>query len=67
MPANVDWNEIGTLVAAGGQLVDVMPYKEFEQAHLPDALNIPLKQLDGKTTKVLRRDRPVIVYCYDRQ
>src|SRR5687768_17445351 len=67
MPTNVDWHEIGPLVAAGGQLVDVLPYKEYEQSHLPDALNIPLKGLDGKTTRVLRRDRPAIVYCYDRQ
>jgi rhodanese-related sulfurtransferase len=43
------------------------PPDEYEDEHLPDAINIPLKTLDGESTRELDRLRPVIVYCYDYQ
>ena len=46
----------------GGQLVEVLPPAEFEGEHIEAAINIPLKNLDEKTTSVLDKDRPVIVY-----
>ncbi|MBA3791298.1 MAG: rhodanese-like domain-containing protein [Rubrobacter sp.] len=49
----------------GAQLVDVLPPEEYGEAHLPGAINIPLKELNRETTEQLRRDEPVIVYCYD--
>ena len=49
------------------QLVDVLPREEYEEEHLPDAVNIPLKELNRDTTAQLRRDAPVIVYCHDYQ
>ena len=49
------------------QLVDVLPREEYEEEHLPGAVNIPLKELDRDTTAQLRRDTPVIVYCHDYQ
>ncbi len=49
------------------QLVEVLPSDEFEDEHLPSAINIPLKALDGESTRELNRLRPVIVYCYDYQ
>jgi len=45
--------------------VDVLPPEEYGEAHLPGAINIPLKELNRETTERLRRDEPVIVYCYD--
>ncbi len=51
----------------GAQLVDVLPREEYEEEHLPGAINIPLKKLDRDTTAQLRRDAPVIVYCHDYQ
>lgn len=52
------------MVLASGeiQLVDVLPEAEFRAAHIPGAINIPLKSLDGYTTDFLRRDKPVAVY-----
>jgi rhodanese-related sulfurtransferase len=50
-----------------GQLVDVLLREEYEEEHLPGAINIPLKELDRDTTKRLQRDAPVIVYCHDYQ
>jgi rhodanese-related sulfurtransferase len=49
----------------GAQLVDVLPREEYEDEHLPRAINIPLKELDGETIEQLGRDAPVIVYCHD--
>ncbi|HBY95445.1 MAG: rhodanese-like domain-containing protein [Ardenticatenaceae bacterium] len=67
MPIEIHRNEVLRLVAEGAQLVDVLPGREYEDEHLPGAINIPLKTLDRQTTAQLRRDRPVIVYCHDYQ
>ena len=49
------------------QLVEVLPADEYEDEHLPGAINIPLKALDADTSRQLEPARPVIVYCYDYQ
>jgi rhodanese-related sulfurtransferase len=49
------------------QLVDVLLREEYEEEHLPGALNIPLKVLNRDTIAQLRRDALVIVYCHDYQ
>jgi rhodanese-related sulfurtransferase len=67
MPTAIDRNDVQRLLAAGVQLVEVLPVAEFEEEHLPGAINIPLKELDRETTRQLDRERPVIVYCYDYQ
>jgi rhodanese-related sulfurtransferase len=67
MPTPGDRDEVQRLVAASAQLVEVLPSPEFEEEHLPGAINIPLKKLDRETTRRLERDRAVIVYCHDHQ
>jgi rhodanese-related sulfurtransferase len=57
--------DVRRLLKDGAQLVDVLSVGEFEQDHLPGAINIPLKQLDATTTAGLDRNRPVLVYCND--
>lgn len=64
MPRTVTRNEVRELVAAGAQLVEVLPADEYRWAHLPGAVNLPLKELDAGTEQ-LDRSRPVIVYCHD--
>lgn len=49
------------------QLVEVLPRPEFDEEHLPGAINIPLKELNRDTARQLDRQRPVIVYCHDYQ
>jgi rhodanese-related sulfurtransferase len=53
------------LEGADTQLVEVLPEQEYRAAHLPGAVNIPLKLLDAETTAGLARNRPVVVYCWD--
>jgi phage shock protein E len=67
MPTPIDRHEVRRLLAEQGQLVEVLPAAEYEDAHLPGAINIPLKALDRETTQRLDHGMPVIVYCYDTQ
>jgi rhodanese-related sulfurtransferase len=67
VPAEIGHEEVRRLLDAGAQLVEVLPRADFEDEHLPGAINIPLKELNRETARVLRRDQPVIVYCHDYQ
>jgi len=67
MPTEIDRDHVQRLIAQGAQLVEVLPAEEYAEAHLPGALNLPLKILNQKTVGQLERERPVIVYCYDFQ
>jgi rhodanese-related sulfurtransferase len=67
MPTEITAGEVRRLVAGGAQLVEVLPREEYEEAHLPGAINLPLKQLGRETAGRLRKDVPVIVYCHDFQ
>ena len=44
------------------ELLDVRPKDEFEAGHLPEAINIPLDQLETMLD-ALPRDREIIAYC----
>ena len=68
MPNAIFRDEVRRLVQEeGAQLVDVLPREEYENEHLPRAINIPLKELDREMIARLNRDAPVIVYCHDYQ
>jgi rhodanese-related sulfurtransferase len=67
MPTTIDRGQVQKLTAAGGQLVEVLPREEYEEEHLPGAINVPLKELNRETAQRLERSRPVIVYCHDYQ
>jgi rhodanese-related sulfurtransferase len=64
MPAVIGRDELRKLTRDGAQLVEVLPAEDYEWAHLPGAVNVPLKELDARTGQ-LDRSRPVIVYCHD--
>ena len=65
MPRSIDLAELVTLLSAGAQLVEVLPPAEYDAAHLPGAINIPLKSLDARSVSQLDRGTPVVVYCHD--
>lgn len=67
MPTFIDRQEVQRLVATGAQLVDVLPQDEYDDEHLPGAINIPLKTLTRDTSSQLDRNRPIITYCNDYQ
>ena len=43
MPTEIDRHSVQRLMMQDGQLVEVLPEKEFAEEHLPGALNIPLR------------------------
>jgi rhodanese-related sulfurtransferase len=67
LPTAVDREQVQELIAQGAQLIEVLPAPEYGDEHLPGAINIPLKQLNRETTRQLKRDQPMIVYCHDYQ
>jgi rhodanese-related sulfurtransferase len=65
MPKEIDREELQRMVAAGAQLVEVLPAVEYAEDHLPGAISIPLRHIDVDGTKGLDQNRAVIVYCWD--
>lgn len=67
MPIEITRDEVQRLLAAGAQLVDVLPTDEYTAEHIVGAVNLPLKELNRETAARLDPTRPVIVYCWDYQ
>jgi rhodanese-related sulfurtransferase len=68
MPIPIDRDQVRRLVAEeAAQVVEILAVAEYEDEHIAGAINIPLKELDAKAPRLLDRERPVIVYCYDYQ
>jgi rhodanese-related sulfurtransferase len=65
MPDSVTREEVQTLVRNGSQLIEVLGAHQYARAHLAGAINIPLAQIDHKSTATLSHERPVIVYSND--
>lgn len=66
MPTRVDRATLLQLIEdENAQIVDVLPEPEYAEAHLPRAVNIPLRELDADAVAILSKDRPVVVYCHD--
>jgi rhodanese-related sulfurtransferase len=65
MARTVDLGGVQELLARGAQLVEVLPKEEYDELHIPGAVNIPLKELDASRAERLDRGRPVVVYCWD--
>ena len=65
MAERIDAERVRELMAAGAQIVEVLPEEEYAEEHLPGAINIPLKALDADSTAQLDKTRAVVVYCWD--
>jgi len=63
MVTPIDRTELLRLVREeDAQVVDVLPDREYNEAHIPGAISLPLRQLTAETVSALRRDKPVVVY-----
>ena len=65
MPKDINRHEAWRLLEGGAQLVEILPSSEYEEDHLPGAVNLPLTNLDRQAEGLLDRNRPVMVYCWD--
>ena len=57
--------QLQELIGRGAQVVEVLPADDYAPAHLPGAVNVPLRELDERHAAVLDPARPVVVYCWD--
>ncbi len=64
MPRTIDRHELQRLVDLGAQLVEVLPAEEYEEQHLPGAVNMPLRRIE-QAREALDPGRAVMVYCWD--
>jgi rhodanese-related sulfurtransferase len=66
MPREIRLDDLRMLLERGNvQLVEVLPENEYEEEHLPGAVNIPLKSMNAGSVSGLDRSRPTVVYCWD--
>jgi rhodanese-related sulfurtransferase len=66
MPNDVhDRARVRELMDRGAQIVEVLSLEEYQESHLPGAINLPLAKLETEAVKVLDPSRPVLVYCAD--
>ena len=56
----IDTNKALELIDTGAIILDVRTVDEFNREHIPNAINIPLDQLD---TVEFDKDSTIIVYC----
>jgi len=61
----VSRQQVQDLMEKGAQVVDVLPAEEFQEDHLPGAINLPLRRIETQARRVLDPSRPTIVYCWD--
>jgi rhodanese-related sulfurtransferase len=69
MAEKINRNEVQTLAKNGAQLIEVLGSKQYAWAHLPQAINMPLWELDAKNVAAagFSPDRSLVVYCHDYQ
>ncbi len=66
MPKEIDVARLRELLESSGvQLIEVLPAQEYDEEHLPGAINIPLKSLTPEAVRRLDKSRPTAVYCWD--
>lgn len=60
---DIDGAEARRLVKEGALLLDVRTPEEFAAGHLPDALNIPVQELEQRIAELGPKQKSVVVYC----
>jgi rhodanese-related sulfurtransferase len=65
MATRIWLEQLQELIERGAQVVEVLPQDDYAPAHLPGAINLPLRELDEHAATTLDRGRPVVVYCWD--
>jgi rhodanese-related sulfurtransferase len=67
MPNEVGTHDARRMHREGAQFVEVLPKSEYDEEHIPGAVHIPLRDLEGLAPGLLDPARPVVVYCWDYQ
>lgn len=62
---DLDRSAVRDLMTDGAQIVEVLGAEEYEEDHLPGAVNIPLRRIHADAPTRLEKSSPVVVYCWD--
>lgn len=64
MYPGIDTEELGSILRRDEKavMVDVRSNRDYEEAHICGAVNIPLASIEEKADKVLKKDGLIIVY-----
>ena len=65
MATAIDLEGLERLMAAGAQVAEALPAEDYDEAHIPGAISLPLRTLTPETAAALDPGRPVVVYCWD--
>ncbi|MEO6653096.1 MAG: rhodanese-like domain-containing protein [Ilumatobacteraceae bacterium] len=65
MLTDVDIDQFDRLLADGALLIEVLPRGEYDDEHVPGAVNIPLRDLTAQSVAHIDRANPIVVYCWD--
>jgi rhodanese-related sulfurtransferase len=65
MAQEIGRDRVSHFIAAGAQIVDVLPAREYAEDHLPGAISLPLRKIETEASKVLDVTRAIVVYCAD--
>lgn len=50
-------------IKSGAKIIDVRSTEEFGEEHYPNAINIPVDQLQPRINEIGDKNAPVILYC----
>jgi phage shock protein E len=56
-------NAIKSIKEKKGTLLDVRSLMEFEQNHIPGAINVPLDTIQSNIKQISALPKPIIIYC----
>lgn len=48
----------------GFLLVDARSAQDFEECHIPGAINLPYRKITAESTAHLSKERPIVLYCW---
>jgi rhodanese-related sulfurtransferase len=66
MAERVDALEAKQLIADGITVLDALPEQTWRQERLPGARSMPLATFDPSKVEDVKRDEPLLVYCFDQ-
>jgi rhodanese-related sulfurtransferase len=60
----IDVTEAMRRVAAGSRLVDVREQQEWDDVHAPEAVLLPMSELQTRWSEIAVQDDPAIIVCH---
>jgi phage shock protein E len=50
-------------IKSGAKIVDVRSTEEFGEEHYPNAVNIPVEEIQSRINEIGEKSAPVVLYC----